>query len=130
MKKRADNIPPMGYIAYMKTVAAKKSKKPISSDHCKMHKSSHPDHSGFIPRLNRIQGQIAGIEKMISEGRYCVDILVQFRAAMAALRTIEVGIFEDHLKHCLSSALLSKDEKQIEEKIKELSELLTRRTSL
>lgn len=80
--------------------------------------------------MKRIGGQVGGIEKMIGEGRYCVDILVQFRAVMAALRSIEVSIFEKHLKHCLNSALLSKDEKKIEEKIKELTELLTRRTSL
>ncbi len=90
----------------------------------------HPDHSEFLPRLSRVQGQISGIEKMISDGRYCVDILVQFRAAMAALRAVEVSIFEKHLKHCLSSAFLSKDKQQIEEKINELTELLSRRTSL
>lgn len=67
---------------------------------------------------------------MIGDGRYCVDILVQFRAAMAALRTVEVGVFEKHLEHCLSAALHSKDKKQIDVKIKELTELLTRRTSL
>lgn len=90
----------------------------------------HPDHSEYLPRLNRVEGQLSGIQKMIQEGRYCVDILIQFRAAMAALRTIEVGIFERHLQHCLSSALLSQDKKQVEEKIKELTDLLTRRTSL
>lgn len=90
----------------------------------------HPDHSALIPNLNRVKGQLDGIEKMITDQRYCVDILVQFRAAMAALRKIEVTMFEKHLEHCLSSAMLSKDQKQVDEKIKELMELLSRRTSL
>ncbi len=84
----------------------------------------------LAPRLNRVGGQLSGIQKMVDEKRYCVDILVQFRAVMAALRSIEVSIFEKHLEHCVSDALLSRDKKQVKEKIKELTELLSRRTSL
>lgn len=111
---------------------SKKTKKHINKpDCCEDHATApHPDHSEFLPRLNRVQGQVAGIEKMIRDGRYCVDILVQFRAVMAALRSVEVSIFEKHLKHCVSSALLSQDKKQVDEKIMELTELLSRRTSL
>ena len=90
----------------------------------------HSDHTEVLPRLNRVRGQLGGIEKMIDEGRYCVDILVQFRAAMAALRNIEVEIFERHLNHCVKSAILSKDKKEAQDKIQELTELLARRTSL
>jgi DNA-binding FrmR family transcriptional regulator len=107
------------------------SKTARGNDCCSEEKhEAHPDHSSVLPRLNRVQGQIAGIERMISDGRYCVDILVQFRAAMAALRNIEVEVFERHLNHCVSSALISKDKKQAQEKIQELSELLSRRTLL
>ena len=110
----------------------KKRKKTISShDCCKPEKNNnHPDHSEFLPRLNRIKGQISGVEKMIVDNRYCVDILIQFRAVMAALRSIEVNIFETHLKHCVNSALLSKDEEEVATKIKELTDLLSRRTLL
>jgi DNA-binding FrmR family transcriptional regulator len=94
------------------------------------HDSVHPDHSAVLPRLKRVQGQIAGIEKMITEGRYCVDILIQFRAAMAALRNVEVEVFESHLNHCVSTALSSRDKKQAQEKVRELAGLLARRTSL
>lgn len=65
---------------------------------------------------------------MIQERRYCVDILIQFRAAMAALRAVEVTIFETHLRHCVQSAMRSQDEKLIETKIHELTELLARRS--
>lgn len=94
------------------------------------HGGPHPDHSEYLPRLKRAQGQISGIERMIEERRYCVDILVQLRAAMAALRAVEVSMFETHLQHCVSEALQSRDRKSIDRKIRELSELLTRRTSL
>lgn len=107
--------------------AKKKNKNCCEAD---LKNASHPDHSGVLPRLKRIEGQISGIQKMIQEQRYCVDILVQFRAVMAALRTVEVGIFEKHLEHCLSSALHSHDQKQVDEKIKELTELLLRRSTL
>jgi DNA-binding FrmR family transcriptional regulator len=88
--------------------------------------SQHPDHSSMRPRLSKIRGQIDGIERMIQERRYCVDILIQFRAAMAALRTAELLVFETHLHHCVRSAMRSNDEKNIETKIHELTELLAR----
>ena len=109
--------------------AKKKKGSSDSKDCCESH-VAHPDHSEFLPRLNRIEGQISGLQKMIEGKRYCVEILVQFRAVMAALRTVEVSIFERHLQHCLRSALLSNDKNQVDEKIRELTELLSRRTSL
>jgi CsoR family transcriptional regulator, copper-sensing transcriptional repressor len=111
-------------------VARAKDKKRTAECCASEQEAVHPDHSLVLPRLNRVQGQIAGIEKMIGDGRYCVDILIQFRAAMAALRTIEVDVFEKHLNHCVNSALLSIDKKQAQEKIQELTGLLARRTSL
>lgn len=104
-------------------------KEKVAGCHAPVH-LPHPDHSEYLPRLNRIEGQLGGIQKMIQDGRYCVDILVQFRAVMAALRSVEVGIFEKHVEHCLSSALHSKDKKQIDQKLKELMNLLLRRTSI
>jgi DNA-binding FrmR family transcriptional regulator len=90
----------------------------------------HPDHTGYLARLNRAQGQIEGISKMIGDRRYCVDILTQFRAVMAALRNIEAGIFETHLEHCVDAAVSSKDKRQAVEKIRELTQLLSRRTTI
>ncbi len=89
---------------------------------------TYPDHSSQLTRLSRIRGQIEGIERMIGEQRYCVDILIQFRASMAALRAVELNIFDSHIRHCVASALKSKDEKVIETKIQELTELLGRRS--
>lgn len=129
--QRLDNIPPRGYlIHHMKTTKLKRATKETAECCEAQAHQPHPDHAEYLPRLNRVEGQLAGIQKMIHDGRYCVDILVQFRAVMAALRSVEVSIFEKHLQHCLASALHSKDKKQIDEKIKELTDLLSRRTSL
>lgn len=91
---------------------------------------AHPDHRANLPRLNRVKGQLDGIEKMVVEQRYCVDILVQFRAAMAALRKLEAEVFERHLHHCVEQAMQSRDPKEVERKIGELTQLLVRRTQL
>lgn len=115
----------------MSTIKPKKRKKEKVADSCeKVAHYPHSNHSELLPRLNRIQGQLIGIQKMIQDQRYCVDILVQFRAVMAALRSVEVSVFRKHLQHCVTSALHLKDEKQVDQKIKELTELLFRRTSL
>ena len=90
----------------------------------------HPDHSAALPRLKRAQGQLAGIERMIQGRRYCVDILIQFRASMAALRSLELEVFETHLKHCVEQAMRSRDPKEVARKINELTRLLGRRTQL
>jgi len=60
-----------------------------------------------LKRLNRISGQINGIRKMVDEGRYCIDVLTQIAAARAALNSAGKFILEDHLKTCVSSAIIS-----------------------
>jgi DNA-binding FrmR family transcriptional regulator len=82
--------------------------------------AKHPDHSKEIVRLKRIKGQIEGVEKMIVNGRYCPDILMQIRAATAALKTVERSILGKHLKACVKDAMNSQNEKEIELKIDEL----------
>lgn len=57
-----------------------------------------------INRLKRIEGQIRGLQKMVDEDRYCVDILVQIRAVQAALKKVEYTVAEHHMKHCVLAA--------------------------
>lgn len=87
----------------------------------------HPDHTSAIARLKKIKGQIIGIEKMISEQRYCVDILVQFRAVAAALNAVEISVFKKHIEHCVREAFQSEDKTKIDTKIFELTELVSKR---
>ncbi len=84
----------------------------------------YPNHEDQIRRLNKIEGQVKGIRKMIEDRRYCVDIVSQVKAAMAALRQVELGILESHIQHCVQAAMQTKDTLEVEEKIKEIMKLV------
>lgn len=86
----------------------------------------HPDHSGNIKKLNRVIGQLEGIKKMIDDRRYCPDILIQTRAAAAALKNVEVSIFESHLSHCVTDAMNSNSPAKASTKIEELVNIIKR----
>ncbi len=75
------------------------------------------------PRLKRIEGQISGISKMIENKEYCLDIFQQIYAAIGALKSVNLLILENHLNTCVKNAMASKNEKEIREKIKELTEI-------
>ncbi len=85
---------------------------------------SHPDHKKHIVRLNRVKGQIEGIERMINDSRYCPDIMAQLKAASSALNSIEAEIFKTHIKSCVKQAFLIGDSFKIEEKIQEIVKLV------
>lgn len=86
----------------------------------------HPCHSGDIPRLNRIAGQVEGVKKMIDEGRYCPDILMQLRAIRSAIKNVEANILDRHLEHCVHDAVNSGNTKQQKQKLDEIKELFKR----
>lgn len=88
---------------------------------------AHANHKQQIARLNRIAGQIQGIKKMIEEGRYCIDILGQTKAAGAALRQVEISILQNHLSHCLKNAAQAQDEADLQVKLDEIMTLLQAR---
>jgi CsoR family transcriptional regulator, copper-sensing transcriptional repressor len=71
-------------------------------------------------RLRRIQGQIGGIEKMIQEDRYCIDILTQISAVVSALRGVEDRVMQNHLNTCVADAMRSEDPKEQQEKVDEV----------
>ena len=83
----------------------------------------HPDHSAKVTRIKRIEGQIAGIRRMVEERRYCTDIIAQTRAVAAALKSLEAEILKSHLEHCVSAALSSDDEKARRDSIDEIMTL-------
>ena len=78
----------------------------------------------LIRRLRRIEGQVRGLQKMVEEGRYCVDILTQIGAATAALARVQDRILESHLNHCVADALEGEDRGARREKIDEVVTLL------
>jgi len=71
-------------------------------------------------RLHRVEGQVRGIERMVEDDRYCVDILTQVAAVRTALESIAYEILSDHVNHCVSDALASGDAERATVKSQEL----------
>lgn len=86
--------------------------------------TSHPSHSVHLTRINRVKGQLNGIENMINEKRYCPDIINQIKAARAALQSIEAEIFKTHLQGCVKNVLQSNDAFEAENKIQEIVKMI------
>ena len=84
------------------------------------------DKEALINRMRRIQGQARGIEKMIAEDRYCIDILTQIAAVDTALEAVAIKILDDHVNHCVKGALASGDAAVAAEKSRELLEAVHR----
>jgi DNA-binding FrmR family transcriptional regulator len=81
---------------------------------------------GLISRLNRIEGQVRGVTRMIEEERYCIDVLTQLRAVRAALARVETEMLKNHLHHCIEGAIVSGNAGEQRKKARELIELLGR----
>lgn len=79
-----------------------------------------------VNRLNRIEGQVRGITRMVEDDRYCVDILIQIQAVRAALTRVESEVLKDHLDHCVMGAMTGDDLADRKAKASELIELLGR----
>lgn len=71
------------------------------------------DHKKLIDRLNRIEGQVRGIRKMVEDDRDCMDVLKQVAAVSGAVRGVGMVVLEDHLKGCVSNALRSKQKNEV-----------------
>jgi CsoR family transcriptional regulator, copper-sensing transcriptional repressor len=74
----------------------------------------------LVKRLHRIEGQVRGIEKMVEDDRYCIDILTQIAAVNTALESLAYKLLEDHVRHCVAGALASGDVADAMEKTEEL----------
>ncbi len=83
-------------------------------------------HEGQIVRLNRIEGQIRGIRRMIEDNRYCIDILTQIRSASNALANVQENVFRGHLESCVRDSLSGDDSVDRGAKIDEVLDLLSR----
>ena len=74
----------------------------------------------LIKRLHRIEGQVRGIERMVEDERYCIDILTQIAAVSTALESVSVKLLEDHVRHCVADALAAGDAEVAEQKSEDL----------
>jgi CsoR family transcriptional regulator, copper-sensing transcriptional repressor len=84
------------------------------------------DKDALIKRLHRIEGQVRGLERMVDEDRYCIDVLTQISAVTTALESVAFRILDDHVNHCVSGALASGDSEEAAAKSKELLEAVHR----
>lgn len=67
-------------------------------------------------RLRRVEGQVRGIQRMVEEDQYCIDILTQVNSVTAALRSVGMGLLDDHVRHCVKDSIESGDsEAKVEE---------------
>ena len=82
-----------------------------------------PDHKRELNRLNRIEGQLRGIRKMVEERRYCPEILIQTCAVKSAIQSLEASMLEKHINHCVRQAFGSNNSTHADEKIAELINL-------
>ncbi len=90
------------------------------------HHGYHSQKDALIKRLHRIEGQVRGIERMVAEDRYCIDILTQVAAVSTALDSLGFQILDEHVNHCVVGALASGDEAEAQAKATELLEAVHR----
>jgi len=79
-----------------------------------------------LRRLNRIEGQVRGLIRMVEEDRYCIDIITQISAVRAALRRAEEEILRDHVGHCIEEAIVTGSRAEQRRKIAELMDVVGR----
>jgi DNA-binding FrmR family transcriptional regulator len=79
-----------------------------------------------LKRLQRIEGQVRGLSRMVEEDRYCIDVVTQLSAVRAALRAAEDEVLRDHAAHCIEHAIASGNKTEQRRKVAELMEVLER----
>jgi DNA-binding FrmR family transcriptional regulator len=84
------------------------------------------DKAALIKRLHRIEGQVRGVERMVEEDRYCIEILTQIAAVNTALESLAFQILDQHVRHCVAGALASGDAADASTKAAELLQAVHR----
>ena len=84
-----------------------------------------PSKDEYLKRLRRIEGQVRGLQKMVEDDKYCIDILTQVSAATRALQSVALGLLDDHLAHCVTEAAAESGEIAAA-KVREASDAIAR----
>ncbi|GAB3587095.1 metal-sensitive transcriptional regulator [Calidifontibacter terrae] len=79
----------------------------------------------YLKRLRRIEGQVRGVQRMVDEDTYCIDVLTQVSAITKALQAVSLGLLEDHVGHCVVDAARESDE-AAQEKVREAADAIAR----
>ncbi len=86
----------------------------------------NPDHQDNIVALKRIEGQVRGVQRMVEDREYCIDILNQIHAVKGALSSVEEKILQKHFRHCVTAAIMGSSEKEKQQKLDEILKLINR----
>ncbi|MBX6388647.1 MAG: metal-sensitive transcriptional regulator [Frankia sp.] len=89
------------------------------------HRGYSDRRDAYLTRLRRIEGQVRGLQRMVAEDKYCIDILTQVAAATRALQSVALGLLEDHLGHCVAHAV-TEGGPVADEKLREASAAIAR----
>ena len=84
----------------------------------------NPSHKDNIIALRRIEGQVRGVQKMIEDGKYCIDILNQINAVKGALGRVEEKVLKKHFQHCVTDAIKGTSEQERQQKLDEILKLI------
>jgi len=83
------------------------------------------DKDSYLRRLRRIEGQVRGLQRMVDDDVYCIDVLTQVSAVTRALQAVALGLLEDHLGHCVTQAV-EQGGPEAEEKVREAAAAISR----
>jgi CsoR family transcriptional regulator, copper-sensing transcriptional repressor len=83
------------------------------------------DKDNYLKRLRRIEGQVRGLQRMIENDEYCIDVLTQIAAATKALQSVSLGLIDEHLKHCVAQAIAEGGD-TADQKVREASDAIAR----
>jgi CsoR family transcriptional regulator, copper-sensing transcriptional repressor len=94
-------------------------------EHTASHAGYLTNKDAYLNRLRRIEGQARGLQKMVEDEKYCIDILTQVSAMTSALQSVALGLLDEHLNHCVVQAAAAGGD-EADSKIKEASEAIAR----
>ena len=84
-----------------------------------------PDKDNYVKRLRRIEGQVRGLQRMIDEDTYCIDVLTQISAVTKALQSVAVGLLDQHVRHCVANAATN-DPEHLDDMVGEATKAIER----
>ena len=100
-------------------------KQPTGTEDAHTHPGYMHHKDDYLRRMKRIEGQVRGIERMIADETYCIDILTQVSAVTKALQAVSLGLLDEHMSHCVLDAAKA-DASDAETKLREASEAIAR----
>ncbi|MER5359214.1 metal-sensitive transcriptional regulator [Streptomyces sp. NPDC002785] len=107
------------------TTAATAETEPVVTDHDRGIHGYHHQKAEHLKRLRRIEGQVRGLQRMVDEDVYCIDILTQVSASTKALQSFALQLLEEHLRHCVADAAVKGGE-EIDAKVEEATKAIAR----